>query len=219
MSILPCNRSEKSANFRCAQAGCENCLENLIRQNEGLIHAFLKQTWIGGLAYADLAQEGRIALWKAILHYDTERGVAFSSYAWVAIRNRMWNATRRSRWRDIWELEERWLDLRLVAEDRVWRGQVRQALEEATNCLPQRLRKVIELVYGLREEPHSLAAIGREWDISRERVRQLRNEALALLRIPVVSIRIRSLYEQESRQAYRRTQRLNRAWWGRRGQR
>ncbi len=39
--------------------------------------------------------------------------------------------------------------------------------------------------------------------LSRERVRQIRNEALVLLRLPALSLRLRSLSEQDSRAAYR----------------
>ena len=47
--------------------------------------------------------------------------------------------------------------------------------------------------------------------LSRERVRQIRNAALGLLRLPALSLRLRSLSEQASRAAYRQALRLNRA--------
>ncbi len=47
------------------------------------------------MAYEDLLQEGRIALWQAIMHFDPQRGVAFSIYAGVAIQRRIWRAARR----------------------------------------------------------------------------------------------------------------------------
>jgi DNA-directed RNA polymerase specialized sigma subunit len=52
------------------------------------------------MAYADLLQVGRIGLWQAVLHFDAERGVAFSTYAVVAIQRRMWRASaeRGERW-------------------------------------------------------------------------------------------------------------------------
>jgi len=46
----------------------------------------------GNVAYADLLQVGRIGLWQAVLHFDAKRGVAFSTYAVVAIHRRMWQA-------------------------------------------------------------------------------------------------------------------------------
>jgi len=95
VTIVPCKRALGGGNFGCAQAGCSQCLEKLICAHEGLIHACLRQEVIGDLAYADLVQEGRIALWRAVLPYNRQRGTAFSSYAWIAIRNQLWAAERK----------------------------------------------------------------------------------------------------------------------------
>jgi hypothetical protein len=43
-------------------------------------------------------------------------------------------------------------------------------------------------------------------------VRQLRNNALVLLRLPALSQPLRGLCEQDSRAAYHRALALNRAW-------
>jgi len=65
-----------------------------------------------------------------------------------------------------------------------------------------------------------LIEIGKQMGVSGERIRQLRNDALVLLRLPALSIRLRSLCEQDSRQAYRQARRLNDAWLrSRRGRR
>ena len=91
--------------------------------------------------------------------------------------------------------------------------QVRQVIQEELECLPERLRQVTVLHYGLAgQRPHNLAEIGRKWGISRERVRQLRNDALVLLRLPALSQPVRFLCEQDSRAAYHRALALNRAW-------
>jgi hypothetical protein len=75
-------------------------------------------------------------------------------------------------------------------------------------------------VYGMGDGPPlTLAAIGRQMGLTRERIRQLRNEALVLLRLPALSIRLRGLCNQDSRQAYREARRLNNVWLrSRRGQ-
>jgi RNA polymerase primary sigma factor len=53
------------------------------------------------------------------------------------------------------------------------------ALREAVGELPTRLREVIVLRYGMAgHEPHSLAAIGRRFGLTRERARQLERKAL-----------------------------------------
>ena len=95
--------------------------------------------------------------------------------------------------------------------------QLRQALQDELSCLPEGLRLVIELAFGLDGQPAlSLAAIGWQQGVTRERVRQMRNEALGLLRLPAFSMRLRGLYEQDSRPAYRQARHLQDAWRRRR---
>jgi RNA polymerase primary sigma factor len=60
------------------------------------------------------------------------------------------------------------------AEELVRKQEVRRALE----ALPERERRVLELRFGFDGEPLTLEAIGRELDLTRERVRQLANTAL-----------------------------------------
>jgi RNA polymerase sigma factor (sigma-70 family) len=167
----------------------------------------------GGIEYQDLVQEGRIALWRSILHFDPGRGNAFSSYAWIAIYRRLWKKVGMAdqSWGEV-EVEE-WLGTPGLAEAAWQEEQVRQALLEEVACLPVRLGKLIVLHYGLDGKGgRSLAEVGREWGISRERVRQLRNDALVLLRLPALSQPVRFLCEQDSRAAYHRALALNRAW-------
>jgi len=213
MSIVHVCHSSGVARFACAQAGCQECQEALLQANEGLIHRVIQQQGIGGLRYEDLIQEGRIAVWQSILHYDPGRGYAFSTYAWAAISHQLWAYGEMAEQSQEYVEVEEWLETAGQAEAAWQAEQVRQALLEEVTCLPKRLRQVICLVYGLEEqEVHSLAALGRTWGISRERVRQLRNNALVLIRLPALSQPVRSLCEQDSRAAYHRALALNRAW-------
>jgi RNA polymerase primary sigma factor len=59
----------------------------------------------------------------------------------------------------------------------VRRQEVRRALER----LPERERRLIELRFGFDGEPASLEAIGRELGLSRERIRQLQDDAFERL--------------------------------------
>jgi RNA polymerase sigma factor (sigma-70 family) len=199
--------------YVCAQRGCRVCLDHLMRQHIGLVHFVLRRQYRGDLAYEDLLQEGRIALWQAVLHFDPHRGIAFSTYAGVAIERRIWHAVARSK------RPQGWLPPAVppnpleVAEKRLWRAQVRSALASAVSRLPHRLQQVIVAAYGLDgEPPRSLAAIGRAFGVTREAVRRWRNDALLLLRLPAISGQLRGLYDQDSRAAYAHTQALNRAW-------
>ena len=76
----------------CAQEGCRDCLEGVIEENEGLIHAVMQGIRRGGVPYDELLQEGRIGLWQAVRCFDDARGVAFSTYAWVVVERRIWRA-------------------------------------------------------------------------------------------------------------------------------
>ena len=69
----------------------------------------------------------------------------------------------------------------------------RDELKKALHTLTRREQRVLELRYGLNDkEPHTLEQAGRVFDLSRERIRQIQNEALDKLRHP----RIRGRLEQ-----------------------
>jgi RNA polymerase sigma factor (sigma-70 family) len=205
--------SKGAARFVCAQAGCLECVESLLRENNGLVWLMVSQQWSGKAYYADLFQEGRIGLWQAILHFDPGRGVAFSSYACVVIRRQIWAAVRHSIKAEGWLEYERAGDS-LEALLAAWQQeQIQQALGEALALLPEQLRQVIQLHYGMGgEAPHNLAEIGRAWGKSREWIRRLHNQALGLLRLPALSIRLWSICERAERANYRQALRQNQDW-------
>ena len=199
--------------YVCAQGGCRICLEALMRQHEGLVHTVLRRQARGGVEYAELLQAGRIGLWQAVLHFDPSRGVAFSTYAGVAIERWIWRVVARAnRPQGRLPLPEP-LNPCQMAEENLWQAEVRSALAEAVSRLPKRLRQVIVAAYGLDgESPRTLIVIGQQFGVSREMARLWRNDALLLLRLPAFSGRLRCLCGQDSREAYARTQALNRAW-------
>jgi RNA polymerase sigma factor (sigma-70 family) len=71
-------------------------MEALLREHRGLVWWMVNRQGSGKADFVDLFQEGRIGLWQAILQYDPERGVAFSSYACVVIVHQVWVAVRHS---------------------------------------------------------------------------------------------------------------------------
>ena len=208
MDIVQHRDGDHPGEFGCAQGGCRACLENLLQQHEALIHHMVRRQWPGAADYADLIQEGWIGLWLAILRYEPERGYAFSTFAGRAIRNQVWNAVKWASKAQGW-LEPQRAGDSLGAIVASWQQeQLHQGLQDELACLPGRLRQVLELAYGWGgDAPLSLAAIGRQLGVTRERVRQLRNEGLGLLRLPVFSLGLRSLYAQDSRSIYRQARR------------
>lgn len=139
--------------------------------------------------------------------------MAFSSYAGVAIERRVWLAVARAKRPQGGQVLPEPGDAGQIAEEKRWHAQVCAALEKALFRLPDRLRQLRVAFYGLDgQEPISLAAIGRQWGVSRQAVRYWYQNALLLLRLPLFSGRLRQLYEQDSRATYARSQALNRAW-------
>ncbi|MFL7792650.1 MAG: sigma-70 family RNA polymerase sigma factor [Anaerolineae bacterium] len=200
------------AAFACVQAGCRACLDALMLQHEGLIHHILWRQVNGAATYDDVLQEGRIALWQAILHFDPQRGVAFSTYAGAAIQYRIWDTAQRADPMIAGTPTNSVLDALEAVEEELC-ATVREALVEAVSRLPERLRQVITAAYGLDGQPlHTLVAIGRHFGVTKEMARYWRNNGLVLLRLPSFSRRLRQLCGQDNRTAYARSQSLTRAW-------
>jgi RNA polymerase sigma factor (sigma-70 family) len=213
MSIVHSPDLIEPAVFGCAQAGCRLCQERLVRQHERLVHYVLRRQVTDDVEYAELLQVGRIGLWRAVLHFDAERGVTFATYAVIAIQRHMWQAITQARRRAAPPLTSEPDVVWREVEDHLWQSQVEAALQEAVTRLPTRPRQVIVAVYGLDgQPPRSLAAVGRTWGVSGEAVRYWRNLALVLLRLPAFSERLRHVWKQDSRAAYAHSQTLSRAW-------
>jgi len=206
-------QSKGIARFTCAQAGCSYCMETLLQENIRLVWRVLLRQAPGKADYADLLQEGRIGLWQAILHFDPGLGYAFSTYAYIAIRNHIWIEVRRSLKVEGWQVRQFDGD-HLTAVISAWQdAQIHQALGEGLEYLPVRLRQLINWRYGLDGfEPQTYIQIGQVMGLTHERVRQLHNDALVLLRLPMFSIRLRSICERQSRSDYRHALRQNQRW-------
>jgi RNA polymerase sigma factor (sigma-70 family) len=175
------------------------------------------------LSYEELLQAGRIGLWQAVLHYDAERGVAFSTYAGVAIQRRIWQAVKQAQRPQGWLEPEEPVDPLELAERQLWWAEVRGTLAEAISRLPGRQRQVMLAVCGWDgEAPRNLSQIGHQWGVSRQAAAYWYYKALVALRLPAVSGHLRQLWGQDSREDYRRSQALSQAWLrqrrGRRGQ-
>jgi DNA-directed RNA polymerase specialized sigma subunit len=113
-SIHECGQKGRER-FRCAQAGCQECVNGLLFEHRKLVVAVVRKQWLGErAAFADLVQEGNIALWRAILGFDPERGLAFSTYAWRAIERAVWGAIKRAERGEGWSEWVRGEELALV---------------------------------------------------------------------------------------------------------
>jgi RNA polymerase sigma factor (sigma-70 family) len=156
---------------------------------------------LGCLPFAEAMQAGRIGLWRAILGFDPQRGIAFSTYAWTSIMHHVWRevklATRVHRQAaNHLPLDQVPPSARGVVDPAAgWEASaVRSALQQLVAQLPPRLRTVILARYGWGGGPPALyPQIGARLGLSAERARQLHSEALIWLRQPAHSQRLRLL--------------------------
>jgi hypothetical protein len=103
-----------------------------------------------------------------------------------------------------------------VAAEWLWAA-LQTAVAAAVAQLPERLQQIVAEYYGLDgQAAHSFQWIGQTHGISDERARQLRNDALVLLRLPALSAWLRELCQSNDRLAYQRTLALSRVWLHRR---
>jgi RNA polymerase sigma factor (sigma-70 family) len=197
--------------------------------HEGLVHAVVRQQVLGHLPFAEALQAGRIGLWRAILHFDPQRGAAFSTYAWTCIMHRVWREVK---------LAERAQDqagkhlplseaASSICEEgdpaHAWAASaVSSALWDLIARLPERLRIVVLARYELTGQPQGFyAQIGAGLGVSGERARQLHTEALIWLRQPAHSQLLRSLLDRHTLVDYEAVEAETQRWlrWrgGRRG--
>ena len=77
--------------------------------------------------------------------------------------------------------------------DVVLDGQLREQLYDALEKLPLRERRIIDLRFGLTDgDPRTLQEIAEEFNLSRERIRQIEGEVLRKLRHPHFSRKLRA---------------------------
>jgi RNA polymerase sigma factor (sigma-70 family) len=191
----------EAALFHRAQAGCQDSLNRLMTRHEHLVHAVVRRQVLGHLPFAEALHAGRIGLWRAILGFDPERGLAFSTYAWKPIMHRIWREVKLIE-RDYMRGMQHCL-LGVVSDstlaenvpDKVWESdELVRSLRELVARLPERLRIVVVARYGLTGQGRTFyPRIGALLGVSHERARQLHTEALLWLRHPAHSQQLRSL--------------------------
>ena len=175
-------------------------------QHDGLVHAYIQRRGGGNIPYEEALQAGRIGLWKALQGYDPARGTAFSTYAWVAIWRQIYRRVQELS-RDTAVCLPEMPATRAMPDlaEALDRELTTRALHHLVGQLPKRFRRVIVGRYGLgKHPPCTLQALGEELGLSRERVRQLQQEALAWLRHPAHSWRLRQLLGKNRAADYRR---------------
>jgi RNA polymerase sigma factor (sigma-70 family) len=176
-----------------------------MEQHDGLVHAFIRRQGGGDIPYDDALQAGRIGLWRALKGYDAERGTTFSTYAWVAIMRHIHQAAEElNRGLEDWpgEVPASWEET--LPEEWIEQVLILETLRELVGRLPERLRQVVVARYGLGDEPpRTLQDVGAELGLTRERIRQLQQDAPAWLRHPAHLLYLRQVLGRNPAADYR----------------
>jgi len=210
-------RAAEATQFAQAQAGCGESLNQLMMRHDGLVQAVVRQQVLGELPFEEALQAGRIALWRAILGFDPERGFAFSTYAWRTIRHGIWRAVKVHGHLDSAPAP---MDS-LEAPDAVAgleQEAIQQALLAMVARLSPRLAYVVIARYGLHgHAPLLYRQIGATLGLTKQRAHQLHTEALVLLRHPATSYQLRTLLDRHTLADYEGAYEEARRWLHQRG--
>lgn len=197
--------------FRQAQAGDAESLAQLMCQHEGLVHHVIRRQSGGPLSYGETLHEGRIGLWRAILHFDPERGTAFSTYAGAAIAHHVWRAVKRRATEDREKAEccglwgddiapPAWPSDPLVG---MTEPLVKAELRALVARLGRKQRRIVRAYYGLDGyTAHTQRQLGCQLGCTRQAITYHLRRALQRLRQPAFSASLRALLDLNRRQDY-----------------
>lgn len=184
------SREEEAQLGERSRAGDAEAQAALVQSNLRLGVAIAKRYIEREFDLLDLIQQANLGLMEAAKRWDPERG-KFSTYAvfWIrsSISRSFVGATYQKRRRfatveDLRRLHYGSLTETESAEELMEREATWAEIRAAVMRLCDREREVITRHYGLNGEPESLTDIAREWGLSRERLRQVKERGLDHLR-------------------------------------
>jgi RNA polymerase primary sigma factor len=163
--------------------------DQLIRANMRLVASIAKRHAGQNDNYFELLSDGNLSLIKAVEKFDFSRGNKFSTYAsWAIMKNFARSLPEEKVRRDRFltgyeEMFEAAADSRSDEQELLFAAQRRnQEVSRLLALLEPRERRIIELRYGLNgESNHTLEQVGKQLDITKERVRQLEARTMSKL--------------------------------------
>ena len=192
-------------------AGGVSSLDDELAAHEGLVRWVVRRQHRGGLSCADALHAGRLGRWRALLGYDAERGTRFSTYAVPAIERAVWRAVAEA---SLATGSLAAAGAATLAEPSWWedpaeglhRAAVGAAVRALVAQLPTGPRRIVVAHHGLGgDAPVSLAALGRQQGVSRQRVHAVYQAALVWLAQPERSRAVRALVGRQHRRDYQQT--------------
>lgn len=172
----------------------EHFREYLVRTNLALVLAMAKRTRLGDVDFAEIVSEGNMALIRAVDKFNIDRGFKFSTYACRAIlkafsRTALKASRHRTRFPVEFEPEMEksdWQDRRRGAVEEDCIDELKAIVDRNLADLSQVEETVIRRRFNWKQEdesPMTLEEVGQIIGVTKERVRQIQNKALAKIRI------------------------------------
>src|SRR5688572_21872731 len=172
----------------------EHLREYLVRTNLALVLAMAKRTRLGDVDFAEIVSEGNMALIRAVDKFNVDRGFKFSTYACRAIlkafsRTAMKSSRHKMRFPVEFEPDMEksdWTDRRRdqVEEDCI--DELKAIVDRNLADLSDTEQTVIRRRFNWQQEeesPLTLEEVGQIIGVTKERVRQIQNKALAKIRL------------------------------------
>jgi RNA polymerase primary sigma factor len=172
--------------------------DTLITSNMGYVVTLARQYKSDILSTDDLIGEGSIGLMKAVEKFDPSRGKPFVTFAAPYIRKAIEDAITRltgdipvmSRDESLPIGSNNNFTLLNVLEDKdspkadhaVEQNALSDRMLEAISMLDEREQAVIKRFFGIKYERMTMAEIGEEMGLKRERIRQIRDKAMRKLK-------------------------------------
>ena len=172
----------------------EHFREYLVRTNLALVLAMAKRTRLGDVDFAEVVSEGNMALIRAVDKFNVDRGFKFSTYACRAIlkafsRTALKSSRHKMRFPVEFEPDMEksdWTDRRRDAVEEDCIDELKAIVDRNLADLSDTEQTVIRRRFNWQQEeesPLTLEEVGQIIGVTKERVRQIQNKALAKIRI------------------------------------
>ena len=172
--------------------------DQIVQANLGLVPSMVERSRLTGVDFAELISEGQLALLRSVSKFDCMRGFKFSTYACRAILTSISRAValmarHRAQFPTEYDPELQKSDYQDIKRDRVEATCIQELagiLAENRADLTTTERRVLSERFGMRgsrrkspADPKTLRQVAEVFGVTKERVRQIQNKALAKLRI------------------------------------
>ena len=171
--------------------------DKIVQANLGLVPSMVERSRLTGVDFAELISEGQLALLRSVDKFDCSRGFKFSTYACRAIltsisRTVALMARQRARFPTEYDPDLQKSDFLEARREELWGvcvNELSNILADNAADLTPTERQVLSERFGVKgrrrkgsADPKTLRQVAEVFGVTKERIRQIQNKALAKLR-------------------------------------